>query len=507
MTIRKRTRLAAGLVALVFLLGTGARGKPKDPEQGLGTHLAALIAAANYTAALKMADAALVDRADSVVAWQYRAYALHQLGRSEESLAAYRKTVAIDPANWWAHMNLGSLLATRKEWSQAIRSVRRAIAIRPTERVAQARLSQIYRDRGDYRSARMAIQIALSAGTDPAWCHAELGYLTWVLGDSKASRAHWIRARSLGADAEDYAHGLRLIDWEGRPPSDPEKRLEERRRRHGPGLEWVFNLGRIEVHTRVGPKLPRDLEKLFAGLVSDDARFLGIKGDWPFKVRLYLSRTIEAHEVHRRREFPGGYPGKAFHVDRRSMGGMVGSGKRRGPRWEPSMGGTLDMYAAWPVTGLKKSLSHELAHALMRIRLPRATVIPAWIDEGIATYLELASDERGRPVSRLVRHDLLAELREARALRNALTWSSMLASPRSAFQGIHARARYAQAWSMVHFLLEGQRSGGERRLQKYLGLLSNGMGSRINDFLRTFGTDLEATEAAWVRHIDGLATR
>ena len=83
----------------------------------------------------------------------------------------------------------------------------------------------------------------------------------------------------------------------------------------------------------------------------------------------------------------------------------------------------------------------------------------------------------------------------------------MISASRGAFQGANTRARYAQAWSMFHFLIEG--SGGARRLQSYLDLIETGMGmgSRTNDFLRVYGTDLEALEAAWVRHIDGLVSR
>jgi hypothetical protein len=494
-----RRQLPAVAIAVLLLLGTGTRGEPQDPVAALRAELAALVAAGDYVAALKKADAVLAFDSRSVAAWQYRAYALHQLGRSGEAVKAYERTVTLDPENWWAHMNRGSLLATLGRWPEAIRAAGRAVALQPRMRVTQARLSRIHRDRGDYASARTAVLKALAAGTDPAWCHAELGYVTWVLEDLRASRAHWVRARSLGADAEDYAHGLRLIDWAGRTPRDPEMREEEHRRRHGPGLAWVFRLGRIEVHTRVGPKLPRDLERLFAGLERDDARFLGVQGEWPFKVRLFLSRTVEEHEYHRRREFPGGYPGKAFHVDRRVPTG----GFRGGRRWERGMGGTLDMYVAWPVTGLKKSLSHELAHAVMRIRMPRATDVPAWLDEGIATYLELSCDMRGRPKSRQVRHDLLAAVRETRVAGKLLSWSEMIQAPRTLFQVNGARARYAQAWSMIHYLVE--ESGGEHRLRKYLGIVAEESGSRLNDFLRAYGTDLEKVEAAWLRHLEDVS--
>jgi Flp pilus assembly protein TadD len=482
------------LVLLLAALAASADGE-RDADADLRRRLKAMIGVAEYEEALRLADATLVGRPDSIAAWQYRAYALQQLGRHPEARAAYAETLRRDPRNWWAHMNLASLLAAGEQWEEAEASARRAVHLAPKAVAARRKLSRILRERGKHRPAATAVRRALLAEVDPTWCHAELGYLTWVLGERDAAAAHWKRARELGHDPVACAHGLWLVegDRETTPPGEAGEAVDRRRR--GEGEPWTCVAGRVEVHTRVGPVLPRAVETWLVDLQRETEAFLGMKGAWASPVRIHLARTREEHERRRRAMYPTGARGKAWHLDRR------GDGPPRAGRRE----GALDMYVCWSEPGFERSTSHELIHALLRLRVPHAPDVPAWLDEGLATYLELVPDGRGRLRSGTVRGDLLASIREAKARGGFRSWGEMLVLPRTAFYGADAHALYAEAWSMVHFLAaDGER--GRRKLRRLLDELGSTGRLGAGPLRRTFG-DARALERAWRRHLEKLTVK
>ncbi len=47
----------------------------------------------------------------------------------------------------------------------------------------------------------------------------------------------------------------------------------------------------------------------------------------------------------------------------------------------------LEMLGSESELGLQRSLSHELAHAMLHVRVPNCRDLPVWFDEGVATYL------------------------------------------------------------------------------------------------------------------------
>jgi tetratricopeptide (TPR) repeat protein len=491
------SRVAASL--LLLLLGAGAVVRAADENEGdpeLAGRLARLVAEEKWSEALRTADETLAHTPDSLLAWQYRAYALHRLGRSEDAKSAYEKTLELDPKNWWACINLAELLASRGKVKAALPVAERAVALMPRSVDVRTRVSRIHREAGDYETALAEAVDALSAGVDPKWCHAELGYLYWVLGNTEKSRDHWLLAKKEGADREKCLHGLRLVEWD-RPRGSTRVREEVSRRRIGYGDEWTFDVEGVTVYTRVGPRLPREIEKLIGELRKEQAAILGLRTDETWTVHLHLSRTLEEHERHRQARYPDGYSGKAFVVPR--WNGRRGFPRGPGPRHE------LDVYIAWALPGLEKSLAHELAHALVRVRIPRASWPPVWLDEGIATFLELTPDERGRLGIGRVRGDLLRTLRAAREAGTLLPLASLLAAERPAFTGRLARVRYARSWALVHYLLEGDLSGSKRRWNEYLDRWNSRGRPAPGEFLKAvYGLDLPELEKRLAEHIAEL---
>ncbi|MCP3861336.1 MAG: tetratricopeptide repeat protein, partial [Phycisphaeraceae bacterium] len=203
------------LVVVVLLLTLVDVSWAKAKEDAvLRDTLRDLIASGDYANALQRADAALAQNADSALAMQYRAYALHQLGRSGEARRAYEKTVELAPDNWWAHMNLGSLLASTGRFSEALTAATRATELKPDSKDAWRRVVRIQRDRRLFEKAKSAVVNAMGEGIDPAWCQAQLAELAWIANDRETATKRWARAAELGFDAKAVAHGRRLVAFD-----------------------------------------------------------------------------------------------------------------------------------------------------------------------------------------------------------------------------------------------------------------------------------------------------
>ena len=476
---------------ILFLLTAVSLAAEPEPEAALRKRLLAMVVDGAYRPALAEAERAIERDAKSVAAWQFKAYSLHRLGLARDAKAAYDKTVALDPGNAWAFTNLAELLLYQGDFDGAVSAVERAVELSPAGRSETAMFSRVHRERGSYGIAAAGVARALKAGADPAFCHAELGYLHWVKQDLERSRDHWEKARDAGADADSCAHGLALVDGDRPLPRASAQAAVERRRR-GEGKEWSFPVAGIEVRTRVGPELPGRVERRLAKLVKEYSQLIGLEEFTEGRVRLHLSRTVEEHERHRRREFPAGHGEAAFTVS-----------SRLGP-WSRGTGPDLELYVAWSRPGLLTSLSHELVHALLRLRCPRVQELPGWLDEGLATWLELAPDDRGRLGSGNTRNDLLATLAEAEEAGGAWPLRVLLAGSRQGFVGRDARVRYAQSWALVSCLLSGPGAGV--RLRRYLDALNNAR--RIDAtalFMEVFTDDLVEFEARLARHVDRLS--
>ena len=207
---------------------------------------------------------------------------------------------------------------------------------------------------------------------------------------------------------------------------------------------------------------------------------------------LRISRTTEQHEVLRRRHFPLGSRGRAF------------TGSVRGSR-DRGAAGEIVIHVAWTAPDIATSIGHEMGHAAIR----RSTFgVPVWLDEGLSTYLEKLRGRDDDPEP--WRDDMRVELTRALRSDRVLSWEHMLAAQRPAFEGEHGRERYAQAWSMVRFLLHAEDAGADaairrERLRSILAPTGRGGGFRVSGgralIAATYGMSVGEMDAAWRRSI------
>ena len=132
--------------------------------------------------------------------------------------------------------------------------------------------------------------------------------------------------------------------------------------------------------------------------------------------------------------------------------------------------------------------------------------LPIWMNEGLAQYFEDAVLVNGRMSAGRTGRGKIGRVREAirsgqaRPLRqlNALTspqWNQTLRDKPD-----EAAVLYAQAWSVVYFLIHGDDGAYQHRLIQFLQLLNQGNGED-EAFLLAFGRQgITAIQSRWARH-------
>lgn len=148
-------------------------------------------------------------------------------------------------------------------------------------------------------------------------------------------------------------------------------------------------------------------------------------------------------------------------------------------------------------------LYHEGFHQYMSRVLPRA---PIWFEEGMAEYVGASRVERGKATaSGLVQSGRLRNLQMAlRYGWRPPSFPALMTQSKAEFYGVDAPLKYAQAWSVVHFLRQADAGRGRDLLEGYIRRLAAG-DQAAEAFLSSFGRENVADlESRWRRYVDAL---
>jgi tetratricopeptide (TPR) repeat protein len=176
-----------------------------------------------------------------------------------------------------------------------------------------------------------------------------------------------------------------------------------------------------------------------------------------------------------------------------------------GDRQEHTLGGYspwhghLSLFEDAEVEETLRVLYHEGFHQYLHRVLARA---PIWFNEGMAEYVGSSRVEQGKVVERgRIQAGRLADLQAAMKYGwRFVPFDRIMVESQASFYGRFAPFKYAQAWSMIQFFIQG--ADGKRRsmLQAYVRALSAGATAQ-EAFEVTFGReDLRAIENEWLDH-------
>lgn len=120
----------------------------------------------------------------------------------DAALAAYRRTLEIDPYLVPALINLANIHYSRNELVEAQALYERAIALEPDIFEAHFNLGNIFHDLGRYLQAQVCYRDALRLNPKYAEAHFYLAVTLEKFGQSHEARVHWRAYQHLAPDGE-----------------------------------------------------------------------------------------------------------------------------------------------------------------------------------------------------------------------------------------------------------------------------------------------------------------
>jgi tetratricopeptide (TPR) repeat protein len=109
----------------------------------------------------------------------------------QEALAAYEKSLALNPNAAGACINLGTLHYQLRNLTEAERRYRQALEIDPEYPLAHFNLANIYDEQGRLEEAQAHYQVALRLRPDYADAHYNLALLYEKIGEPMRAVKHW----------------------------------------------------------------------------------------------------------------------------------------------------------------------------------------------------------------------------------------------------------------------------------------------------------------------------
>jgi tetratricopeptide (TPR) repeat protein len=139
---------------------------------------------------------------------------LAKMGRTGEAMAHYQKALEINPNAERSHNNLGVLLAQWGRNNEAIAHLTRALELNPNYAEAHDNLGLLLADMGRTEEALVHYQKALELNPNKARTHYNLGLLLADMGRAEEAMAHFLKAVELNPNYGDahYHLGVMLTD-------------------------------------------------------------------------------------------------------------------------------------------------------------------------------------------------------------------------------------------------------------------------------------------------------
>jgi len=128
---------------------------------------------------------------DSPEAYSKLGIALAAESKLDQAIAAFRKSIELNPRSAADHTNLGVVLRTKRMTDEAIAAHRKAIELDPNHATAHNNLGNALRDRGDHHAAIAAFQKAIALNPTYAKALTNLGNALSQIGQlEQAALAH-----------------------------------------------------------------------------------------------------------------------------------------------------------------------------------------------------------------------------------------------------------------------------------------------------------------------------
>jgi tetratricopeptide (TPR) repeat protein len=148
------------------------------------------------------------------------------------------------------------------------------------------------------------------------------------------------------------------------------------------------------------------------------------------------------------------------------------------------------------------TLYHEAVHQYMTLVTP--TTPPFWYNEGLAEYLGAIEVKDGKVVAAaLIQKERLGLIRSVVEAGSDFPFERIMNETPGEFYGPGVGIRYAQAWSMVHFLYEHGKGRHREKIRRYFHLLRDGWSPR-QAYDDVFAASAAELQKEWRTFVKGL---
>jgi len=149
-----------------------------------------------------------------------------------------------------------------------------------------------------------------------------------------------------------------------------------------------------------------------------------------------------------------------------------------------------------------QTMTHEAFHEYLHAILPS---VPIWMDEGMAEYVSGVKIENGQIAS--TGGILRGRLRNLQAALDSgwdgFAFEFVLRESKEMFYTLAPELQYAQAWSMVHFLMQGKGGKYKPLLERYVKVLLETRSTAEARAVFT-GADLATIQREWLSYVKSL---
>jgi Tfp pilus assembly protein PilF len=133
-------------------------------------------------------------------------------GRTEDAIAAYKRSLEIDPDYPNAMSNLAGIYAAQGRIDAALPLVERALEIAPDDVTLLNNLGSIYFERGRFTEAAQQFERVLSLDAQEMIAHFNLGLIRYRARDYDSARSHFERVAGAGAQLDLSYYYLALLE-------------------------------------------------------------------------------------------------------------------------------------------------------------------------------------------------------------------------------------------------------------------------------------------------------
>ncbi len=155
-----------------------------------------------------------------------RGDALARLGRMDQAIVAYQRTVQLNPDNADVYESLGRALRHNERLQEAAAAYLAALKLDPNRAAVHSNLGEVYRAGRQLGPAIASFRKALELDPNLSEAHSNYATVLASLGDHQAAMDHFRQAQALNPDNLP-GHSSLLMELNYFPPQDPKEILTE----------------------------------------------------------------------------------------------------------------------------------------------------------------------------------------------------------------------------------------------------------------------------------------